>query len=160
MIFNQYVAILLFFLQTSSETHHQIDGMADSTFKLANSGYGKKDCKSRNVSKDAQERDVTITLLRKEIECALESLKEVQDEIAKLHAEKKEMSICEKQSRESIKGLTTQILALQAAMGHFEEQSKVKVKALSCKLINLETTLKEATSHWNQTKEVILLLLN
>lgn len=94
-------------LQTSSETHHQIAEMADLSFKLPNNGYDKKDCKARNVSKDSCERDVTITLLRKDIECALESLKDVQDEIAKLHEEKNEMSICEKQSRESIKCLTT-----------------------------------------------------
>ncbi|KAL5054076.1 hypothetical protein RYX36_034758 [Vicia faba] len=139
--------------RTSSETHHQIAEMADLSFKLANSGYDKKNRKARNVSKDACERDVTITLLRKEIESALESLKEVHAEIAKLHEEKKGMSICEKQSRDSIKCLTTQILALQAAVGHFEEQSEVKVEVLSKKLRNLEKTLKEAMSYWNQTKE-------
>lgn len=147
-------------LQTSSETNHQAAEMVDLSFKLAKPGYDKKDSKTRKVSKDACERDVTISLLRKEIECALESLKEVQDEIVKLHEEKKEMSICEKQSRESIKCLTTQILALQAAMGHFEEQSEVKVEVLSYKLRNLEKTLKEAMSYWNETKEVTFLLLN
>ncbi|CAL5213205.1 unnamed protein product [Lathyrus oleraceus] len=141
--------------RTSSETHHQIAEMAELSFKLANSGYEKKDRKAQNVSKDACERDATITLLRKEIESALESLKEVQDEIAKLHEEKKEMSICEKQSRDSIKCLTTQILSLQAAMGHFEEKSEVKVEVLSCKLRNLEKTLKEAMSNWNQMKELL-----
>ncbi|XP_058730761.1 kinesin-like protein KIN-12D [Vicia villosa] len=141
--------------RTSSETNHQAAEMADLSFKLAKPGYDKKDSKARKVSKDACERDVTISLLRKEIECALESLKEVQDEIAKLHEEKKEMSIYEKQSRESIKCLTTQILALQAAMGHFEEQSEVKVEVLSYKLRNLEKTLKEAMSYWNETKELL-----
>ncbi|XP_027191010.1 kinesin-like protein KIN-12D isoform X2 [Cicer arietinum] len=126
--------------RTSYETHQLAD---------------KKDHNSRNICKDVREKDVTITLLRKEIECALESLKEVQDEMAKLHEEKKEMSMCEKQSRESIKCLTTQIHALQAAMGQFEEQSNVKVEVLSCKLRNLEKPLKEAISHWNQTKELL-----
>jgi kinesin family protein 15 len=159
MLFNQYVANLLL-LQGSSETHHQIAEMADLSFKLANSGYDKNNPKPRNICKDARERDDTINLLRKEIECALESLKEVQDEIAKLNEEKKEMSICEKQSQESIKCLTTQILALQAAMVHFEEQSKDKVEVHSYKLRNLEKTLKEAVCYWNQTKEVNLFLLN
>lgn len=136
---------ILVLSQTSYETHQLAD---------------KKDHNSRNICKDVREKDVTITLLRKEIECALESLKEVQDEMAKLHEEKKEMSMCEKQSRESIKCLTTQIHALQAAMGQFEEQSNVKVEVLSCKLRNLEKPLKEAISHWNQTKEVLLLLSN
>ncbi|KAK2380517.1 phragmoplast orienting kinesin [Trifolium repens] len=139
----------------SSETHHQIAEMADLSFKLANSGYDKNNPKPRNICKDARERDDTINLLRKEIECALESLKEVQDEITKLNEEKKEMSICEKQSQESIKCLTTQILALQAAMVHFEEQSKDKIEVHSYKLRNLEKTLKEAVCYWNQTKELL-----
>lgn len=153
-------------LQITSETHQNSDSdphsveepivdMADLSFKLAKSEYDMKDQKSKRVCKDARERDVTITLLRKEIECALESLKQVQDEMAKLHEEKKEMSMCEMQSRQSIKCLTTQILALQAAMRHFEELSKGKVEVLSHKLRNLEKPLKEAVSHWYQTKEVI-----
>ena len=154
-------------LQTSSETHQYNDSgqsyaeepvvdLADLPFKLVKTGYDDNNLKSRRVCKDACERDVTITLLRKEIECALESLKEVQDEIARLHAEKKEMSMSEKQSQRSIECFTTQILSLQAAMIHFEEQSKVKLDVLSHKLGDLEKTLKEAGSHWNQTKEVIL----
>lgn len=158
-------------LQTSFETCPNRDSdqlsveepildVADLPFRSEKSGYDKKEHKSRRASKDARQRDVTITLLRKEIECALESLKDVQDEMAKLQEEKKEMSMCGKQSRESIKCLTTQALSLQAAMRHFEEQSKVKVEVLSDKLRNLDKPLKEAVSHWCQMKEVILLLSN
>ncbi|CAL0331344.1 unnamed protein product [Lupinus luteus] len=113
----------------------------------------KKDQKSRRLFHDACERDFTITLLKKEIECALESLKEVQDEMTRLHDEKKEMSMSVKKSRESIECLTNQILALQAAMSHFEEQSHVKIEILSQKFRYLEKTLKEAGSHWYKTKE-------
>ncbi|KAE9607258.1 putative plus-end-directed kinesin ATPase transcription factor bZIP family [Lupinus albus] len=113
----------------------------------------KKDPKSKRLFHDACERDFTITLLKKEIECALESLKEVQDEMTRLRDEKKEMSMSVTKSQESIQCLTTQILALQAAMSHFEEQSHVKIEILSQKFRYLEKTLKEAGSHWYKTKE-------
>ncbi|TKY59131.1 Phragmoplast orienting kinesin 2 [Spatholobus suberectus] len=150
--------------RTSSETHQNSDSgplsveepivdLADLPFNAVKSGYNTQNLKSRRVCKDVRERDVTITLLRKEIECALESLKEVQYEMARLHEEKKEMSMCEKKSRQSIECLTNQILFLQEAMNHFEEQSKVKIEVLSQKLRDLEKPLKEAGSNWYQRKE-------
>ncbi|KAL2344857.1 hypothetical protein Fmac_006142 [Flemingia macrophylla] len=146
--------------RTISKTHQNCDSdplsieepiidMAD----LVKREYDNKEPKSRRVCKEVHERDVTITLLRKEIESALESLKEVQYEMAKLHKEKKEMSLCEKKSRQSIECLTNQILFLQEAMNHFEEQSKLKIEALSHKLRGLEKPLKEVGSHWYQRKE-------
>ncbi|KAL9327432.1 hypothetical protein ACSQ67_008077 [Phaseolus vulgaris] len=149
-----------------SETHINSDSdphsvqepivdLADLPFKLDKRGYCMNDPKSRRVSTDVRERDVTISLLRKEIECALESLKEVQYEMARLHEEKKEMSKCELKSRQSIECLTKQILFLQEAMNHFEEKSKVKIEVLSQKLRDLEKPLKEASSHWYQKKELL-----
>ncbi|KAL3033288.1 hypothetical protein AAZX31_02G129700 [Glycine max] len=147
---------------TSSETHQNSDSdplsveehIVDLTdLQLVKSGYDTKDLKSRKVGKNVLERDATIRLLRKEIECALESLKEVQYEMARLHEEKKEMSVSEKKSRQSIECLTNQILFLQEAMYHFEEKSKVKIDVLSHKLRGLEKPLKEASSHWYQRKE-------
>lgn len=142
------VFAILALSQTSSETHKNNDSNPLSV------GYDTKDPKSRRDCKDVHERDATIALLRKEIECALESLKEVEYEMARLHEDKKEMSMCEKKSRQSIECLTSQILFLQEAMSHFEEQSKVKIEVLSHKLRDLEKPLKEAGSHWYQRKEV------
>ncbi|CAJ1939382.1 unnamed protein product, partial [Sphenostylis stenocarpa] len=143
--------------QNSDSDSHSIEeprvDLVDLPLNLDKCGYHMNDPKSRRVCKDVHERDVTISLLRKEIECALESLKEVQCEMARLHEEKKEMSICETKSRQSIECLTKQILFLQEAMNHFEEQSKVKIEILSQKLRDLEKHLKEASSHWYQKKE-------
>ncbi|XP_014508802.1 kinesin-like protein KIN-12D [Vigna radiata var. radiata] len=149
-----------------SETHISSDSdphsveepivdQADLPFNLDKCGYYINDSKSRRVSSDVHERDVTISLLRKEIECALESLKEVQYEMARLRAEKKEMSMCEMKSQQSIESLTKQILLLQEAMNHFEEKSKDKIEVLRQKLRNLEKPLKEASSHWHQKKELL-----
>ncbi|KAG4401142.1 hypothetical protein AAZX31_07G192900 [Glycine max] len=148
--------------QTSSETHQNSDSdplsveepivdLAD--LHLVKSGYDTKDLKSKNVGKDVRERDATIRLLRKEIECALESLKEVQYEMARLHEEKKEMSMSEKKNQQSIECLTNQILFLQEAMNDFEEQSKVKIDVLCHRVRDLEKLLKEASSHWYKRKE-------
>nr|KYP49832.1 Kinesin-like protein KIF15 [Cajanus cajan] len=120
------VFAILALLQTISETHQNRDSDPISIEEplvdladLVKNEYDKKEKESRRVCKDVHEKDVTITLLRKEIECALESLKEVQYEMAKLHEEKKEMSLCEKKSQQSIGCLTNQILFLQEAMNHF-----------------------------------------
>ncbi|KAG4401136.1 hypothetical protein AAZX31_07G192900 [Glycine max] len=148
--------------RTSSETHQNSDSdplsveepivdLAD--LHLVKSGYDTKDLKSKNVGKDVRERDATIRLLRKEIECALESLKEVQYEMARLHEEKKEMSMSEKKNQQSIECLTNQILFLQEAMNDFEEQSKVKIDVLCHRVRDLEKLLKEASSHWYKRKE-------
>ncbi|KAK7319825.1 hypothetical protein RJT34_04553 [Clitoria ternatea] len=150
--------------KTSSETRENSDSdplsvkepravLADLPFNLVNGGFNKKDQESRGVCKDVCERDATITLLRKEIECALGSLEEVKYEMARLQKEKKEMSMCERKSRQSIEVLTNQILALQEAMNHFEEQSKVKFEVLSQKLRHLETPLKETHSLWYQRSQ-------
>lgn len=157
-------------LQTGTRTHQDnnldpnsveepIVDLADCPSKLVKSGNDKKNQKSGKFCKDGYDRDDTIILLRKEIECALEILKEVQDEMARLHEEKKEMSMSEKQSQQSIKCLTTQLLALQAAMSDFEEQSKIKIEALSDKVKGLEETLKEDGSDWHQRKEVMAIPL-
>ena len=130
--------------------------LADCPSRLGKSADDQKHQKSKRMCRNDCGRDVTITLLKKEIESALKSLKEVQEEMARLHTEKKEMSMSEKKSQQSIKCLTTQILSLQVAMSDFEKQSKVQIEALTQKLQDLEATLEETGSHWCQMKEVIL----
>ncbi|KAL5172412.1 Kinesin-like protein KIN-12D [Glycine soja] len=150
LLTSQLRAFDYFYSNPLSVEEHIVD-LTD--LQLVKSGNDTKDLKSRKVGKNVLERDATIRLLRKEIECALESLKEVQYEMARLHEEKKEMSVSEKKSRQSIECLTNHILFLQEAMYHFEEKSKVKIDVLSHKLRGLEKPLKEANSHWYQRKE-------
>lgn len=115
--------------------------------------YDGKSMKSRTF-KDVSNRDVTIILLKREIESALLSLKEVQAEMVKLHDEKKQMWMSGKQSQESMKSLTTQVLTLEAAMSYYEKQSRLKMEAFSHRLNAFEKTVEEAGSQWCQTKEV------
>ena len=117
--------------------------------------YNGKRMKSRRTYKDDSNRDVTIMLLKKEIEFALESLKEVQAEMVKLHDEKKQMWMSEKQSQESMKCLMTQVLTLEAAMSNFENQSRLKMEVFRNRLNTFEKTVDKAGSQWCQTTEVI-----
>ncbi|KAK4258730.1 hypothetical protein QN277_005145 [Acacia crassicarpa] len=139
----------------ANSVEESIIDLADCSFNFVKSGNNTENQKSKKLSKDGNARDVTITLLKKEIESALGSLKEVQDEMARLHKEKKEMSMSEKQSQQSIECLTTELLALQVATCDFEEQSKIKIEALSDKVKELEETLEEDGRLWHQSKECL-----
>lgn len=116
--------------------------------------YDQKQMDSRKSCRDVHKNDITIVLLKKEIESALQSLKEVKAEMAKLNKEKEEMLMSEKQTETSMKCLRSQVLTLQAAMSNFEKQSELKVQAVNHKLQAFEQIVQEAGSHWNKTKEV------
>lgn len=108
----------------------------------------------RNIS----HRDITITLLKQEIESALRSLSGVQDQMVKLQNEKKEMLINEKQNQENLQCLTNQVFVLQETMKNFEERSENVMEAFSHRLKAFEQTVLEAGSHWCQTKEVKMII--
>lgn len=140
------------------DAHSVADLKTDSSqcsFKFGKSVYhnDKKILDSRPC-KDVHARDITIILLKKEIESALESLKGVQAEMAKLRVEKEEIWISEKQSRENMKCLMDQVLLLQSAMRNFEEQSGLKMVVFNDKIRKVEQIVQETGSHWFETKEV------
>ncbi|XP_062020518.1 kinesin-like protein KIN-12D [Rosa rugosa] len=108
-------------------------------------------------SKDACGREVTIILLKKEIEAALDSLKQVQAEMDNLREENKVLWMYEKQSRDSMKVIGSQVLNLQSTMNEVEVQFKVKLEALNHRLEAFEQIVQESGSHWCQAKELIKL---
>ncbi|PON49199.1 Kinesin-like protein [Parasponia andersonii] len=105
--------------------------------------------------KDKSDRDTTIILLRREIESALQSLKEVQVEMEKLRKENKDIVKSEQKTRESLKCFTNQVHNLQATMNDFESQSKLKLEALNQKLEASEQIVVEAGSHLYETRELL-----
>ncbi|KAK2991465.1 hypothetical protein RJ640_016500 [Escallonia rubra] len=109
--------------------------------------------------KDASDRNATIVLLKKEIESALESLKEVQVEMAKLRDEKEEVLISEKGNRERIDSLMLQVVGLKATMCNFEEQCSLKLVSLDHKLRTAEETMQESVNYWFGEKELFELEL-
>ncbi|XP_050231749.1 kinesin-like protein KIN-12D isoform X2 [Mercurialis annua] len=107
------------------------------------------------ASKDVCDREVTIILLKKEIESALESLRDVQVDVARLHREKEEIQLAEKHSQESWKCITTQLLALQTIMSKFEKKFEQKIVAANHKLQGFGQIVQEIGTRWCQTKEFL-----
>ncbi|OVA15456.1 Kinesin [Macleaya cordata] len=105
--------------------------------------------------KDVCDRDATIVLLRKEIESALHSLREVQAQMVKLLEEKEEIRKSEIQSRKSMECVTAQVLALQSETDNTGKQSELKMTELERKFQTVDGRVQEARSYWFQKKEVL-----
>ncbi|XP_022947427.1 kinesin-like protein KIN-12D [Cucurbita moschata] len=116
-------------------------------------------CSEKNIESQTfnsiSDRDITITLLKKEIESALRSLGVVQAQMVKLQNEKKEMLINEKQNQQNLQCLMNQVLMLQETIEKFEKQSENVMEAFNHRLKAFEQNVFEASSHWCQTKELL-----
>lgn len=145
----------LYLLQTGTKRRRDLNSCTDEDTrpKLQNSfcSIGATDC--RNL-KDGKNRDATITLLKKEIECALESLKGVQDELANLYKEKEKFVMSGKDCERSLEALVHEVLVLQGGMNCFEAEFKSKMDALSSKLQQFEEIVQHSCASRFQEKEV------
>ncbi|KAJ4830100.1 hypothetical protein Tsubulata_017786 [Turnera subulata] len=108
----------------------------------------------RRTSTDVHDRGVTV-ILKKEIESALQSLQEVQEEMSKLRNENEEIRMSEKQSRESLKCFTAHIISLQEALSNFEKQFELQIEVVNGKLISFEQIVRETETCWRQTEEFL-----
>ncbi|KAA3482395.1 phragmoplast orienting kinesin 2 [Gossypium australe] len=137
----------------------QETGTPDCSLKVVESLHGsrcdEKTIESGNTCKNKCDRDVTIILLKKEIESAMESLKEVQAEMARICNEKEEIRLSEKQSKEGLQCLAAHVLALEEAMNDFGKLLEVKIGAVHQKINTVEQTMQEISTHWCQTKEFL-----
>ncbi|KAH9656269.1 kinesin-like protein KIN-12D [Citrus sinensis] len=115
----------------------------------------QKQMESGKSFDDMHQKDVTIALLKREIDSAIESLKEVQAEMAKLQYEKEKMLMSEKQYEKNMKNLTTEVLTLQAAINEFQKQSELKIEAITHKVEAVEHIVQEAGTYWYETKETL-----
>ncbi|XP_009785936.1 kinesin-like protein KIN-12D [Nicotiana sylvestris] len=105
--------------------------------------------------KDKNARDDTIILLRKEMESALECLKGVQAEMAKLCVEKEALRSSEQKSRESIGDFVTAVTSLQTYMDKFEHELEFKVELVDDKLQKIEDAVQESCSSWYEQKKLL-----
>ncbi|KAF5814393.1 putative plus-end-directed kinesin ATPase [Helianthus annuus] len=105
-------------------------------------------------SRDVSRRDDTIVLLKKELETALESLKGVKAEMARLRSERDVIRLSEKQSRQSIEGFVPQVLALQATLDNFEKQTEVAMVSLDNKIQTVEGLLQKSCKSCHQKKKL------
>lgn len=106
--------------------------------------------------KDGKNRDTTIALLKKEIECALESLKGVEAEFAKLYTEKEKFLMSGKDcERRSLEALVHQVLVLQGGMDGFEAEFQSKIDSLNSKLQQFEEIVQHSCASRFQEKELL-----
>ncbi|XP_052194542.1 kinesin-like protein KIN-12D [Diospyros lotus] len=110
---------------------------------------------SQRVHTDLSNRDATIILLKNEIESALDSLKGVHAEMARLRSEKEEVRTSEKQNQESTRCVLSQVLSLQEAMSNFEKQCGLKMASLDQKLQTVEEIVQEVDCCWHQEKVLL-----
>ncbi|KAJ4965860.1 hypothetical protein NE237_017709 [Protea cynaroides] len=147
-----------------SQVENAKKDITKSAFKLDNNvdGYSceLENSESERISKDVFDRDLTIVLLRKELESALISLRGLQAQMAKLINEKEEIHKYDKEDQKSIESLTSQVLGLQAEISSMEKESDLKITALNNKLQIVEEIAQEAGNRWHETKEVLELELS
>ncbi|KAK6253602.1 hypothetical protein QUC31_015322 [Theobroma cacao] len=131
--------------------------ISDCSFKVGESLHGspcnEKRMGFRKTCMNVCDREVTIILLKKEIKSAMESLKEVQAEMGEIRDEKEEIQLSEKQSKESLRCLTTHVIALEATMNEFGKLCELKIGAVNRKINTFEQSMQEIRTHWCQTKE-------
>ncbi|XP_057787421.1 kinesin-like protein KIN-12D [Salvia miltiorrhiza] len=100
-------------------------------------------------------RDAAIFLLKKEIECALKSLKEVQAQMDKMQSEKEEILASERCSRKSIESLLNQTVIFRDAIDNFQDVFELKVSAVDGKIRRMEEAVQESLDSWFQQTELL-----
>ncbi|OMO74183.1 Semialdehyde dehydrogenase, NAD-binding protein [Corchorus capsularis] len=129
------------------------------SFKVGESLHGsschKKFKESGETCKNLCDKEVTVILLKRELESAMESLKEVQAEISRICSEKEEIRLSEEKSKESLRCLATHVLALEATTRDLGKLLELKIGAVNNKVSTFEQTMQEIRTHWCQTKEFL-----
>ncbi|XP_015163781.1 phragmoplast orienting kinesin 2 isoform X1 [Solanum tuberosum] len=153
---------------TGSETRQHSQHL--ESFILQDRTAEKPDCsfdKSNNMLGSASKQDTfqinwkdknidaTVILLRKEMESALDCLKGVQAEMARLHVEKEALWSSEQKSKESIGDFLAAATSLQTYMDKFEQELVVKVELVDNKLRTIEGAVLESSSSWYEQKKLL-----
>ncbi|XP_039139825.1 kinesin-like protein KIN-12F [Dioscorea cayenensis subsp. rotundata] len=131
---------------------HIIKSVPDSEMRplLKDSNVSLSGCLMESI----HDREVTIVLLRKEIESALDSLEGVQAQMVKLLYEKEESKKTEMQNRERVEHLVAELLELKSQIDYKEQECEGRLLVLEKKLQIVETNAIAANDSWNKFKEV------
>ncbi|PKU76572.1 hypothetical protein MA16_Dca001176 [Dendrobium catenatum] len=104
-------------------------------------------------SKNILEREKTIEILRKEIESALQSLKDVQSQMVEMFDEKEEIKKSMLLSHDSIKGLTAEVHQLNSEILNKEKEFEFELLQLEEKLRTVEGNAMAFNCIWRKEKE-------
>ncbi|KAL8554411.1 hypothetical protein ACS0TY_002561 [Phlomoides rotata] len=113
-----------------------------------------KDLVSESIMKSVNKRDAAIILLQKEIECAFESLQELQAQMDTLRSEKDEILASERSGQKIIESLINQAVLLRNSIDNFEGQLVLQFDAMDDKLGRMEERVHESFSSWFQQNEL------
>ncbi|PHT41986.1 hypothetical protein CQW23_20840 [Capsicum baccatum] len=128
----------------------------DCSFDKSNNMFGSASKQGTfQMNWKDKDRDATIFLLRKEMESALECLKGVQAEMAKLLFEKEILRSSEQKSKESIGDLLAAVTSLQTYMDKFEQDLAFKVDLVDNKLRTIEGAVQESSNSWYEQKKLL-----
>ncbi|KAH9311588.1 hypothetical protein KI387_026623, partial [Taxus chinensis] len=106
------------------------------------------------------EKDQTILSVRKEMEAALESLKEAELEMKRTLDEKEELSKSGEKGRCKIEGLTNEVKHLQENVCQKERELELLQVEMVKMLDAMEERMKETESEWKKEKEILSLELS
>lgn len=109
---------------------------------------------SESILKSDNKRDAAIFLLKKEIECALQSLQELQAQMETLQSEKDEILASERSGRKIIESLINQAVLLRDNIDNFEGQLELQFDAMDDKMGRMEERVHESFSSWIHQREV------
>lgn len=99
-------------------------------------------------------KNPTVALLLEEIESAVESLKRVHFEMAKLRKENEEIRDSEKRNRQVMEIIISQVLSLQESISNFENEAGSEMNCLNHKLLRIGRAVTETVTSWYQNNEV------
>ncbi|XP_020273285.1 kinesin-like protein KIN-12F isoform X2 [Asparagus officinalis] len=136
---------------TVSAEQHNVESISGASINLREiqkigPGYG---CLSQNIL----DRERTIVLLRRELESAFDSLREVKAQMVKLLDEKEDVKQSEVQSKKNVEHLTVEVLLFKSEMIDKEQQFESRLLELEEKLQRVEESTVSSNVCWHEMKE-------
>ncbi|KAL7118896.1 hypothetical protein ACP275_02G029800 [Erythranthe tilingii] len=110
---------------------------------------------SESEMESVKGRDGAIILLKKEIDYALKSLKDVQAEMVKLCSEKEEILATERCSHKNIESMVNQTLLLRDAIDNFGGELEGKVNTMDAKIRKMEEMVHQCSTSCFQQIECL-----
>ncbi|KAL1534695.1 kinesin-like protein KIN-12D [Salvia divinorum] len=143
-------------IYSASDEYESWTGPRVQNFNDVSSGNnGGVDTESEITLHSSIGRDPAIILLKKEIKCALKSLKEVQAQMDKMQYEKEEILASERCNRKSIESLLNQTVVFRDAIDNFEGVFELKVSAVDVKIRRMEEAVQESLDSWFRQTELL-----
>ncbi|KAK4789861.1 hypothetical protein SAY86_017165 [Trapa natans] len=115
----------------------------------------KEECDSVGSCHEEFGRDGALLLMKREVGCAFESLKQLQAEMAELQKVEEGRLTSEKLENEKINNLAVQVLDLHTTMRNFEDDLNLRIGAFYRKIQYFERAVVDFGNDWCRVKESV-----